>query len=184
MKIEETSFRDLIMITPERYEDERGYFFESFRADVFANHGLPDHFVQENQSKSQYGVIRGLHYQYGDFSQGKLVRTIFGSIWDVVVDIRPGSVTFGHAFTTELSAENNKQLWVPKGFAHGFSVLSKTAVIQYKCDAYYAPGAEAGILWNDPELDIDWRIPPGQEKLSDKDKNHPSFQDHQPIGAI
>lgn len=184
MKIEETSFQDLITITPEKFEDERGYFFESFRADVFANHGLPSHFVQENQSKSEYGVIRGLHYQYGDFAQGKLVRTILGSIWDVVVDIRPGSVTFGHVFTIELSSENNKQLWVPKGFAHGFSVLSETAIIQYKCDAYYAPGAEAGILWNDPELQIDWRIPTGRESLSEKDQNHPLFRDHQPVGAL
>lgn len=172
------------MITPEKYEDDRGYFFESFRADVFANHGLPDHFVQENQSKSEYGVIRGLHYQHGEFSQGKLIRAIVGTIWDVVVDIRPGSVTFGHVFTTELSAENTRQLWVPKGFAHGFSVLSETAIIQYKCDAYYAPAAEAGILWNDPVLDIDWKIPSGREKLSDKDRYHPLFQDHKPVRAI
>ncbi len=183
MKIEEASMQGLIMITPEKHEDERGYFFESFRADVFKDHGLPDRFVQENQSKSEYGVIRGLHYQYGDYAQGKLVRTIRGAIWDVVVDIRPGSVTFGHVFTTELSAENSVQLWVPKGFAHGFSVLSETAVIQYKCDAYYAPAAEAGILWNDPELYIDWQIPEEEVKLSDKDRNHPSFQDHQPFGG-
>ena len=150
MKIEETSIQGLTVIIPEKHEDKRGYFFESFRADVFSEHGLPDHFVQENQSKSEYGVIRGLHYQYGDYTKGKLIRTIQGAIWDVVVDIRPGSLTFGHVFTAELNEENGKQLWVPKGFAHGFSVLSDTAIIQYKCDAYYAPAAEAGILWNDP----------------------------------
>jgi len=184
MKIEETSIKGLITITPEKHGDKRGYFFESFRADVFADHDLPDHFVQENQSKSEYGVVRGLHYQYGDYAQGKLVRTIHGAIRDVVVDIRPGSFTFGHVYTAELSDENCRQLWVPKGFAHGFSVLSETAIIQYKCDAYYAPAAEAGILWNDPELNIDWQIPAGDVKLSDKDKHHPSFQNHEPIRTI
>lgn len=184
MKIEETSIEGLILITPKKYEDSRGYFFESFRADTFSRHGLPDRFVQENQSKSSYGVIRGLHYQIGADAQGKLIRTIMGSILDVVVDIRPGSVTFGHVFSTELSEDNAHQLWVPKGFAHGFSVLSETAIIQYKCDAYYAPAMEAGILWNDPSLDIDWRIPEDKVILSDKDKYHPVFQDHEPIQVV
>ena len=184
MKVEETPIQGLVKITPERHEDERGYFFESFRADVFAEHGLPDKFVQENQSKSEYGVIRGLHYQCGEYAQGKLVRTIQGAILDVVVDIRPGSLTFGHVFSIELSADNCRQLWVPNGFAHGFSVLSEIAIIQYKCDAYYAPAAEAGIIWNDPKLNIDWRITPGKEQLSDKDRRHPTFQNHKPIGIL
>lgn len=184
MNIQETSIQGLVEITPQKHEDTRGYFFESFRADVFVKHGLPGHFLQENQSKSEYGVIRGLHYQVGEYAQGKLIRTIHGSIWDVTVDIRPGSVTFGHVYGVELSADNAKQLWVPRGFAHGFAVLSKTAIIQYKCDAYYAPAAEAGILWNDPDLDIDWRIAAGDEKLSDKDQYHPSFQDHKPIRIV
>lgn len=184
MIIEETRIRDLKLITPEKFTDERGYFYESFRADVFEAHGIPGHFVQENQSHSVYGVIRGLHYQFGDFAQGKLVRVISGTIWDVAVDIRPGSVTFGHPFGVELSAENMQQLWIPRGFAHGFSVLSESATIQYKCDAYYAPAGEAGILWDDPELGIDWQIPEGEEILSDRDRNNPVFVDHQPIEQV
>lgn len=178
MRIEKTPIQGLLEIVPDILGDDRGYFFESFRADVFQRHGLPDQFVQENQSKSNFGVIRGLHYQLGDHVQGKLIRAIQGAILDVVVDIRPGSLTFAKVYTTELSEENCRQLWVPRGFAHGFSVLSDTAIIQYKCDAYYAPAAEAGILWNDPELNIDWRIPHGQEVLSDKDKHHPSIKNH------
>lgn len=181
MKIESTSLEGLYIITPKKYEDERGYFFESYRADIFSKHGLPHSFVQENQSKSSYGVVRGLHYQVGDGAQGKLVRTILGSILDVVVDIRPGSPTYGKTFAVELSDQNVRQLWVPRGFAHGFSVLSDTAIIQYKCDAYYASALEAGILWNDPELGIDWRISQDKVILSDKDRNHPLFKDHQSI---
>ncbi len=184
MKIETTAINGLALITPNKLGDDRGYFFESYRADIFDSHQLPTDFVQENQSLSGYGVIRGLHYQVGEYGQGKLIRAILGTIWDVVVDIRPGSVTFGQVFTVELSDENCRQLWVPKGFAHGFSVLSESAIIQYKCDAYYAPAAEAGIQWDDPELNIDWRIPAGKEKLSAKDLNHPSFQDHQPIYSL
>lgn len=184
MIIEETRIRGLKLITPEKFNDDRGYFFESFRADVFEAHGIPGHFVQENQSRSAQGVIRGLHYQYGDFAQGKLVRVVAGKIWDVAVDIRPGSVTFGHYYGVELSAENMIQLWIPRGFAHGFSVLSDHAVIQYKCDAYYAPAGEAGILWDDPELAIDWKIPEGEEILSDRDRNNPAFIDHRPIEQV
>ena len=184
MNIEPTPFQGLVVITPKKFEDSRGYFFESFRADIFRDHGLPDHFVQENQSKSGYGVIRGLHYQVGSAAQGKLIRVIEGSIMDVVVDIRPALPTYGRVFSKELSAENSCQLWVPRGFAHGFAVLSDTAIIQYKCDAYYAPASEAGILWNDPALEIDWRIPFDRVVLSNKDQVHPLFVDHQPIGSI
>ena len=184
MKIEETPIQGVALITPDKYEDSRGYFFESFRADTFAKHGLPDKFVQENQSKSKYGVVRGLHYQVGADAQGKLIRTIYGAILDVVVDIRPGSLTFGHVLSVELTDQNANQLWVPKGFAHGFAVLSETAIIQYKCDTYYAPAAEAGILWNDSTLDIDWRIPDKDVILSDKDKHNPTFQEHQPIQVV
>lgn len=181
MKIEETNIPDLKVIVPEVYKDARGYFFESFRADAFSAHGIPASFVQENQSCSVFGVIRGLHYQRGDAIQGKLVRVVSGRIRDVAVDIRPDSGTYGQTFSIELSEENGVQLWIPGGFAHGFSVLSSSATVQYKCDAYYAPAAEGGILWEDPQLDIDWGIPAGKEILSGKDRQHPLFGKHQPL---
>jgi dTDP-4-dehydrorhamnose 3,5-epimerase len=158
------------------FEDSRGYFFESFHQQNFEEAiGFPIHFVQDNQSKSDYGVLRGLHFQKNEFAQAKLVRVLSGAVLDVVVDIRKNSITFGQYFAVELSAENHRQLFVPRGFAHGFVVLSKSAEFFYKCDNYYAPKHESGIVFNDSDLQIDWQI--AQEKLtvSDKDSKLPSW---------
>ena len=170
-----TDFPGLIIIEPTVFKDSRGYFFESYNEKNFIAEGIDIKFVQDNQSKSSYGVIRGLHYQLAPFAQTKLIRVLSGSILDVVVDIRKGSATFGKTFSLELSAENNKQLLVPKGFAHGFSVLSQTAEVMYKCDAFYHKGSEAGILFNDASLNIDWMIPEDKAIISDKDTTHPSL---------
>ena len=170
-----TEFPGLIIIEPAVFKDSRGYFFESYNEKDFIAEGIEIHFVQDNQSKSSYGVIRGLHYQLTPHAQTKLIRVLSGSILDVVVDIRKGSPTFGKTFSLELSAENNKQLLVPKGFAHGFSVLSKTAEVMYKCDAFYHKESEAGILFNDAALNIDWQIPADKAIISDKDMVLPSI---------
>lgn len=177
MTISKNEFPGLIIIEPTVYKDGRGYFFESYNEQQFAAKGIDNRFVQDNQSRSSYGVIRGLHYQLAPYAQTKLIRVLSGVILDVVVDIRVGSPTFGKSFSLELSAENNKQLLVPKGFAHGFSVLSETAEVLYKCDAFYNKGAEAGILYNDPALHINWQVPAGEAIISEKDMVHPSITD-------
>ena len=165
-----TSFPGLFIFEPRVFEDSRGYFFESFNDRIFREQGIATQWVQDNQSSSSYGVIRGLHYQLPPNAQTKLVRVLRGEILDAVVDIRKGSPTYGQAFTVILSAENKKQLLVPKGFAHGFSVLSPQAEVLYKCDGFYAKESEGGIFYNDPELAIDWQVPADKAIISDKDQ--------------
>jgi dTDP-4-dehydrorhamnose 3,5-epimerase len=177
MKVVSTGISGLFVIEPKVFEDDRGYFFESYHEEKLRQQGIQIRFVQDNQSKSSYGVIRGLHYQLNPHAQTKLVRVLEGSIYDVAVDIRKGSPTFGKWFGVELSSENKKQLLVPQGFAHGFSVLSPTAVVFYKCDNLYNPASEGGILYNDPSLNIDWKVEPGKAVLSEKDKLHPLLKD-------
>lgn len=174
MEIIKTDIEGVFIVEPAVYGDERGYFFESFRADEFARRsGVNTLFVQDNESKSRYGVLRGLHFQRGRAAQSKLVRVVSGRVLDVAVDIRRGSPTFGHHVAVELSGENKRQLFVPRGFAHGFVVLSEQALFQYKCDNPYAPAEEGAIAWNDPRIAIDWRIPPEDILLSEKDRRHP-----------
>lgn len=177
MTIKETPIKDLLIIEPKVFKDPRGYFFECYNYGVLEKHGFTFRFVQDNQSKSSYGVIRGLHYQLQPKSQTKLVRVIEGTVYDVAVDVRKGSSTFGKWFGIELSAENCLQLLIPKGFAHGFSVLSETATVFYKCDELYAPETDAGINYNDPELNIDWKIPFDKMVLSEKDSKLPFLKD-------
>ncbi|RYF26885.1 MAG: dTDP-4-dehydrorhamnose 3,5-epimerase [Flavobacteriales bacterium] len=170
MEIIQTGLKDCVIIKPRVFEDSRGYFFESFNQKSFEEQtGLSGKFVQDNQSFSSYGVIRGLHAQAGEFAQAKLVRVLKGEVLDVAVDARPGSPTFGQHVAVKLSAENRQQLYVPRGFLHGFSVLSETAEFFYKCDNFYQKDAEVGIMYNDEELNIDWLIPEGKESVSDKD---------------
>ena len=171
MNFIETEIPDLIIIEPKVFKDDRGYFFESFNQQEFEKHIGKIDFVQDNESKSTFGVLRGLHFQRPPFTQAKLVRCILGSILDVVVDLRTDSPTYGRHLTIELSSEDKKQLFIPKGFAHGFVVLSPEAVFAYKVDNYYSPSHDAGIFWNDRQLGIDWRIDPGDIILSEKDKN-------------
>jgi dTDP-4-dehydrorhamnose 3,5-epimerase len=169
MHVIKTDFPDLVIIEPTIFGDSRGYFFESYNYEEFKNKGIPYIFVQDNQSKSSFGVLRGLHYQLNPYSQTKLIRVLQGTILDVVVDIRKGSPSYGRSFSIELSDQNNKQLLVPHGFAHGFSVISDTAVVFYKCDSVYHPEAERGIIYNDPKLKIDWKIDSKDAILSKKD---------------
>ena len=173
MAIIKTAFPGLVIFEPIVIKDSRGYFFVSYSERVFHAEGINDRFVQDNQSKSSYGVIRGLHYQLNPHAQTKLVRVLSGKIMDVAVDIRTGSPTYGKAFSLELSAENNKQLLIQKGFAHGFSVLSETAEVIYKCDEFYHKDSEAGIIYNDAALNIDWQIPAGKAIISEKDQQQP-----------
>ncbi|HVZ56135.1 MAG TPA: dTDP-4-dehydrorhamnose 3,5-epimerase [Chitinophagaceae bacterium] len=173
MKFYPANIPGLIVLEPRVLEDERGYFFESFNERNFAEAGIPNRFVQDNQSCSHYGVIRGLHYQLAPYGQAKLVRVLEGTILDVAVDIRQGSPWYGQSFALEMSAENKKQLFIPSGFAHGFSVLSNRAVILYKCDAFYNRESEAGIRFDDPALQIDWKIPAGRAIVSEKDSRLP-----------
>jgi dTDP-4-dehydrorhamnose 3,5-epimerase len=170
-----TDIPGLFVLQPQVFEDNRGHFFESYNAQKFAGHGLDLVFVQDNQSQSAYGVVRGLHYQLPPHAQTKLVRVLQGTILDVALDIRQGSPTFGRHFAIELSAGNKKQLFIPKGFAHGFSVLSEKAVVMYKCDAFYNKESDAGILFNDPALGIDWKLSADRVIVSDKDKQLPTF---------
>ncbi|MBD0331674.1 MAG: dTDP-4-dehydrorhamnose 3,5-epimerase [Chitinophagaceae bacterium] len=169
--------RGLIVIEPAIFIDTRGYFFEAYNDAIFKANGIANTFVQDNQSKSSFGVIRGLHYQLNPHAQSKLIRVLSGTILDVAVDIRRGSPTYGQHFAVELSAENNKQLFIPAGFAHGFSVHSETAVVLYKCDAFYKRHSEAGIKFNDEELNIDWKIRADQAIVSEKDQQLPSLKD-------
>jgi dTDP-4-dehydrorhamnose 3,5-epimerase len=173
MPFTETHIKDLLVFEPKVMEDSRGYFFESYNEKVFKEHGINFRWVQDNQSSSSFGVIRGLHYQLNPHAQIKLVRAVFGSILDVVVDIRKNSPTYGEHFSVELSAKNKKQLFIPAGFAHGFSVLSEKAEVLYKCNEFYSRETEAGIIYNDPALNIDWKIDAGKEIISDKDKTLP-----------
>lgn len=177
MKIIETSIPGLLILEPRVFADTRGYFLESYNQKKMEEAGISAVFVQDNESKSGRGVIRGLHYQLGPYSQTKLVRVIQGSVYDVAVDCRKGSPTFGQSFGLELSEENKIQFYIPKGFAHGFSVLSETAVFSYKCDALYNPAAERGILYNDPALQIDWGIDVSEAIVSGKDTILPLFAD-------
>jgi len=177
MKAIETYLKDLYIIEPDVFFDSRGYFFESYNQKKFFELNLNYKFIQDNQSKSSYGVIRGLHYQLEPYAQTKLVRVIVGKIFDVAVDIRKNSPTYGKWFGVELSDENNLQLLIPKGFAHGFSVLSDYAIVLYKCDEFYNKESERGIIFNDPELNIDWKIPQDKIIVSLKDSQLPFFQD-------
>jgi dTDP-4-dehydrorhamnose 3,5-epimerase len=177
MKFSKTAIADVYVIEPSIFEDERGYFLESFNLEKFEENIGPIKFIQDNESKSQKGVLRGLHFQKPPFNQAKLVRCIEGCVLDVAVDIRKGSPTYGKHVAIELSGENKKQVFVPKGFAHGFAVLSKTAVISYKVDNNYAPKYDAGIRYDDKDLNIDWGFSSGAFQLSEKDKNLPSFKD-------
>jgi dTDP-4-dehydrorhamnose 3,5-epimerase len=176
MPFQKTDIPDLLIFEPKVFDDSRGYFFEAYNEEVFRKEGIDLRFVQDNQSSSSYGVIRGLHYQLNPHAQFKLIRALQGKILDVAVDIRKGSPTFGKVFSVELSDENKKQLLVPAGFAHGFSVLSETAVVFYKCNALYNKESEFGILYNDSFLNIDWKIPPGKEIVSEKDLQQPLFE--------
>jgi dTDP-4-dehydrorhamnose 3,5-epimerase len=177
MNVLKTGIPGLLVIEPKVFEDARGYFFESYNQEAFFKAGIQEKWVQDNQSRSVFGVVRGLHYQLQPFAQSKLVRVIEGEIFDVAVDIRKGSPTYQQWYGIKLSASNFRQLYIPKGFAHGFSVLSPSAIVLYKCDALYYPSSERGILSSDPELEIDWQIPVEQVILSDKDKNLPLFRE-------
>jgi dTDP-4-dehydrorhamnose 3,5-epimerase len=173
MPFSQTNIPGLLVFEPKVFEDNRGYFFESFNAMTYKEAGIEVNFVQDNQSWSRYGVIRGLHYQLNPHAQIKLIRVLTGKILDVAVDIRKQSPTFGKSFSVELSGENKKQLFIPGGFAHGFSVLSDHAEVLYKCDSFYIRESEAGILYNDKTLAIDWKIPAGKEIVSEKDGKLP-----------
>ncbi|MEP7165732.1 MAG: dTDP-4-dehydrorhamnose 3,5-epimerase [Ferruginibacter sp.] len=172
-----TDFPGLLIFEPVVFEDSRGYFFESYNQKTCLDAGVDIKFVQDNQAKSSYGVIRGLHYQLNPHAQIKFIRVLAGKILDVVVDIRTGSPVFGKAYSIELSAENHRQLFVPPGFAHGYAVLSETAEVLYKCDTFYHKGSEAGIAYNDANLGIDWQIPAGKQVISEKDTHQPSLKD-------
>lgn len=175
MPFQTTIFPGLLIFEPAVFEDERGCFFESYNENIFKEQGIDTRWVQDNQSSSIYGVIRGLHFQAPPFAQSKLVRVLRGKIADVVVDIRKGSPTYGKSFCEVLSARNKKQLYIPKGFAHGFSVLSKKADILYKCDGFYNKESEGGIVYDDAELSIDWHLPGPDIVVSEKDKQLPSL---------
>ncbi|MDR2236516.1 MAG: dTDP-4-dehydrorhamnose 3,5-epimerase [Chryseobacterium sp.] len=178
MKIKETPLKDCYIIEPTVFEDERGYFFEKYNEKRFEElTGMNGHFVQDNISKSSYGVLRGLHLQKGEHAQAKLVSCLEGKVFDVAVDLRRESPTFGKWFGVELTPENKLQLYVPRGFAHGFSVLSETAIFSYKCDNFYNKESEGSVIWNDPELNIDWKLPLDAVQLSEKDKALPLFSE-------
>ena len=175
MPFKKTDIPGLLIFEPNVLEDSRGYFFESYNENTFRQEGIDIRWVQDNQSSSSYGVIRGLHYQLPPFAQSKLIRVLKGKILDVVVDIRKGSPTYGKVFTQKLSVKNKKQLFIPAGFAHGFSVLSDKAEVLYKCDSFYNKETEAGIIYNDVELSIDWQIPAELAIVSGKDQSLPSL---------
>ena len=177
MNFIKTELSGVIIVEPRVFEDARGYFFESYNEAEFIKNGIPNKFVQDNQSKSSYGVVRGLHCQLGEFAQAKLVRVLSGRVLDVAVDIRPNSPTFGKYIAVELSDENKRQLFIPRGFLHGFSVLSETAVFAYKCDNLYAPQAEFGIRFDDPDIGVDWKIPADKIITSEKDRQAKGLKD-------
>ena len=177
MEVVRTELEGAVIIIPRIFKDDRGYFFESFSHREFREKIMDTVFVQDNESRSVYGVVRGLHYQKPPYAQSKLVRVISGRVLDVVVDIRYGCPTFGKHVAVELDGDSHSQLFIPRGFAHGFSVLSEEAVFQYKCDNYYSPQSEGAIAWDDPELGIDWKIPAERVLLSEKDRHHPRLSD-------
>ena len=177
MNVIKTDIDGLVIIEPRVFGDNRGYFFESFSERDFKREVADVDFVQDNESKSSYGVVRGLHFQKPPYAQAKLVRVVKGKVLDVAVDLRKGSPTFGHHVAVELSEDNHRQMFIPRGFAHGFSVLSEEVIFQYKCDNYYAPQSEGAVAWDDPDLDIDWKIPAEKVLLSEKDKKHPRLKD-------
>ena len=178
MKFTKTNIPDVILIEPKVFGDDRGYFIETFRSDLFQQQtGIKTTFIQDNESRSSHGVLRGLHYQLPPYAQSKLVRVIEGKVLDIAVDIREGSPTFGQHVTAELSAENKHQLFIPRGFAHGFVVLSETAIFSYKVDNYYSPECDRGIQFDDPQLNINWQINHEQLQLSEKDKTQPLMND-------
>ena len=176
MKVIKTNIEGVVIIEPRIFKDNRGYFFESFSQQEFEEKVCKTTFVQDNESKSSYGVLRGLHFQKPPFAQSKLVRVIKGAVLDVAVDIRKGSPTYGQHVAVELTEENHRQFFIPKGFAHGFSVLTDEIIFQYKCDNFYAPQHEGALAWDDPELAIDWQIPADKITLSEKDKCHPKLK--------
>ncbi|MBP3290140.1 MAG: dTDP-4-dehydrorhamnose 3,5-epimerase [Alistipes sp.] len=175
MKVIKTDIEGVVILQPDVFGDKRGYFMESWSQPRFDEAVQPIRFVQDNESKSRYGVLRGLHYQKGRYSQSKLVRVVKGRVLDVAVDIRRGSPTFGRYVAVELTEDNHHQLFVPRGFAHGFSVLSQEAIFEYKCDNLYAPEQEGAIAWNDPAIGIDWKLPAEDVILSAKDAAHPTL---------
>lgn len=177
MKVIQTAIPEVVIIEPDVFGDSRGYFFESYSQKKFDEQVREVRFVQDNESKSKYGVLRGLHFQKGKDAQSKLVRVVKGRVLDVAVDIRKGSPTFGKYVAVELTEDNHRQLFVPRGFAHGFSVLSEEVIFQYKCDNLYAPHAEGAIAWNDPDIGIDWQLPAEDVLLSAKDAEHPMLKD-------
>lgn len=177
MNVIKTDIDGLVIIEPRVFGDSRGYFFESFSERDFKREVADVDFVQDNESKSSYGVVRGLHFQRPPYAQAKLVRVVKGKVLDVAVDLRKESPTFGRYVAMELSEENHRQMFIPRGFAHGFSVLSEEVIFQYKCDNYYAPQSEGAVAWDDPDLDIDWKIPAEKVLLSEKDKKHPRLKD-------
>lgn len=177
MNVIKTAIDGVFILEPRLFEDARGYFFESFNQREFEEKVAPVVFVQDNESKSSYGVVRGLHYQKSPYTQSKLVRVVKGAVLDVAVDVRKGSPTFGQHVAVELTGENHRQFFIPRGFLHGFSVLSEEVVFQYKCDNFYAPASEGAVAWDDPDLGIDWRIPAEQVILSEKDRHHPRLKD-------
>jgi dTDP-4-dehydrorhamnose 3,5-epimerase len=172
-----TEFPGVLIFEPRVFEDSRGFFFEAYNEQTFGQEGLTTRFIQDNQSFSRKGIIRGLHYQLEPWAQAKLVRVLQGVILDVIVDIRIGSPTYAKALSIELSGENKRQLYIPRGFAHGFSVLSESADLLYKCDQLYNKQSESGIRYNDPDLHIDWKVRAGEETVSDKDLLLPFFSD-------
>ncbi len=177
MNVIKTDIDGLVIIEPRVFGDSRGYFFESFSERDFKREVADVDFVQDNESKSSYGVVRGLHFQRPPYAQAKLVRVVKGKVLDVAVDLRKGSPTFGHHVAVELSEDNHRQMFIPRGFAHGFSVLSDEVIFQYKCDNFYAPQSEGAVAWDDPDLGIDWGIPANKALLSDKDRKHPRLKD-------
>ena len=177
MKVIKTAIEDVVIIEPDVFGDARGYFFESYSQKKFDEQVRPVKFVQDNESKSKYGVLRGLHFQKGKDAQSKLVRVVKGRVLDVAVDIRKGSPTFGKYVAVELTEDNHCLMFIPRGFAHGFSVLSEEAIFQYKCDNLYAPQSEGAIAWNDLEIGIDWQLPAEDVLLSEKDAVHPMLKD-------
>ncbi len=180
MEVIRTAIEGVFIIEPRVFGDARGYFFESFNEREFTEKiGKNVRFVQDNESLSCYGVLRGLHFQQPPYAQSKLVRVVKGKVLDVAVDIRKGSPTYGQHVVVELSAENHRQIFIPKGFAHGFSVLSDEVVFQYKCDEFYCPQSEGALAWDDPDLAIDWRLPSDKVLLSEKDRHHPAFRTFQ-----
>ncbi len=179
MNIIPTEIDGVLIIEPRIFQDSRGYFFESFNLREFEEKVGAIDFVQDNESKSCYGVLRGLHFQRDGHSQAKLVRVVKGKVLDVAVDLRRGSATYGRHVAVELSEDNHRQFFIPRGFAHGFSVLSDEVIFQYKCDNYYCPSSEGAIAWNDPDLGIDWKIPEDKVILSEKDRNHPFLRDYE-----